>query len=70
MRGAGWWLLFAVILLTRPDGGPIWIVDNQVVAVLAAKGVGAASTMIATLGGPFFVREAPEEVAAKLGWKP
>ena len=63
-------LLGLLLLLTKPDGGRIWIVDTQVVAVFALPGVGAASTLVTTLGGSFFVREAPEVVAEKLGWKP
>jgi hypothetical protein len=37
--------------------------------VLSVKHVGATDTAIVTLGGTFYVREPPEEVAAKLGWK-
>jgi len=65
------WLPFVLglLLLTKPDGGRIWIVDNQVVAVLALPGVGAAPTAVATLNGTFFVRERPETVAEQLGWR-
>lgn len=65
----GWLPLIAAILLTKPDGGGIWIVGEQVAAVFAAKGVGAANTAIVTLGGTFFVRESPEAVAVRLGWR-
>lgn len=64
-----WLLLFGVILLTKPDGGPVWIVVEQVAGVLSVKHVGATDAAIVTLGGTFYVREPPEEVAAKLGWK-
>lgn len=62
------WL--ALLLLTKPDGGRIWIVDSQIVAVLELHGVGASDTAVVTLGGAYFVREPAAAIAAKLGWRP
>jgi hypothetical protein len=62
-------LLFGLVLLTKADGGRVWIFDTQVVGVLELRKVGAAPTAVVTLNGTFFVREPPEDVAVKMGWK-
>lgn len=64
-----WGSLFAVLLLTKPDGGPIWIVDSQIAAIFAAPGIGGSPTAVATLAGTFYVRESAETIAVQLGWK-
>lgn len=66
-----WLTVLALLLLHSPDGRRIWILDNQVVAVVEAQGLGgASSTLVTTLNGSFYVRESAQDVAAKLGWKP
>lgn len=65
-------LLGAAILLTRPDGKPLWVAEANIVAVGGASmGAGAdrrANTIIFTMGTPLYVREAPDVVVQKLGW--
>lgn len=64
-------LLFAVLVFHSADGTPVYIVDSQIVSVRAVKGYGfEAPTLILLMSGSAVVRETPEEVAAKLGWKP
>lgn len=67
-----WWaLLFAVLVFHSTDGTPIYIVDNQIVAVRSAKGYGGnGPILILLMSGSAFVRESPEDVAKQLGWKP
>lgn len=62
-------LLLGLVVFTKPDGGRVWIDDTQKVAVIEMRGVGAAPTAIVTLAGTFYVKEPPEVVAAKFGWK-
>lgn len=62
-----WPLLFGLVMLTKPDGGHVWIVENQIVAVTLLPHVGKAPTMVTTLNGTFYVREPPEAVVAKIG---
>jgi hypothetical protein len=62
--------LLAALLFTGADGGRIWIIDSQVVAIFDGhRAGGAAQTAIATLQGTYFVRDPPETVAEQLGWK-
>lgn len=64
-------LLFAVLVFHSANGTPVYVVDSQVVAVRSAQGFGGdGPTLILLMSGSAFVRESPEEVAAKLGWKP
>lgn len=67
-----WWVvLFAVLVFHSADGTPVYIVDSQIVAVRTAKDLGgSAPTLIIMMAGSAFVRESPEDVAKKLGWKP
>lgn len=64
-----WPIAVALLMLTRPDGEPIWIVPDQVVSVTRAvpreRSAGAASD-IQTLSGLFGVREEPAEIVRRL----
>lgn len=64
-------LLFAVLVFHSTDGTPVYIVDTQITAVRSVKGYGFdGQTLILLTGGSAVVRESPEDVARKLGWKP
>ena len=52
-------ILFALLLLTKPDGGPIWFAKEQIVAITRGIG-GATTTAIITLNGTFYVKETPK----------
>jgi len=65
------WLLVGLVLLTRPDGKPLWIVDTNIVAIgQAIGGPPQANAEVFTGAGTYWVRETPFAVAKKLGWKP
>jgi uncharacterized protein YlzI (FlbEa/FlbD family) len=59
-------ILFGFILLTKPDGGKVWLAESAIVAVICQCHVGATNTSVVTLNGTFYVRETPEEVIAKI----
>jgi len=57
-------ILFALLLLTKPDGGPIWFAKEQIVVITSGIG-GATITEIITSNGRFYVKESPEIVVKK-----
>ena len=57
-------ILFALLLLTKPDGGPIWFAKEQIVAITSGIG-GATTTAVITLNGTFYVKETPEIAVKK-----
>jgi hypothetical protein len=69
-----WLAVVAVFLFTAPDGRPVFIESAQVAAIQRPPpGSGVcqdAPTIIDTLAKSYCVREAPEDVARKLRWKP
>jgi hypothetical protein len=55
-----------LVLLTAPDGSPLWIVEDNVTAIgEVPQGSAApqAHAAIFTMGGIFYVRETPAEAA-------
>lgn len=63
--------LFVLICFTAPDGGPVWIVKEQVVAVDRYTSMGKPSDIIKSeiflsSGNQFYVKETPDQVAEKL----
>ena len=66
-----WLLVLGLVLLTKPDGKSLWIVDTNVIAVGSSiGGPPGANAEVFTGGGIYWVRETPFAVARKLGWKP
>jgi hypothetical protein len=67
-------LLGVAVLLTKPDGTPLWVAESNVVAVGSASSkVGAdprAKSVIFTTSVPLYVREPPDVVVKKFGWTP
>ena len=61
-------ILLAALLFTNPDGVPLWISDTYWVAI-GKNSIGheRARTVIYAMAGVFYVRESPEDVAAKFG---
>jgi hypothetical protein len=61
-------ILLTGLLFTNPDGLPLWI-SNAYWAAIGKNIIGdeRARTVIYALTGVFYVREPPEEVAAKFG---
>lgn len=58
----------ALLCLTRPDGGRVYILSDEIVAVIEAPGVGPAPTEIFTVAATFSVSEHAQSVIEKLGW--
>ncbi len=60
-------LLLAFIILTKPDGGKIWIAESHIVAIFLAPGIAGAQTAIVTDSSTvLYVQEKPEDILKKL----
>ena len=66
MRPLLLWLL-AFVMLTEPDGAPVWINKDQVVSIRrSVKGESPGATAVTTLQGTLYVREMPADAARML----
>lgn len=62
-------ILAGFVLFTGPNGGKVWIVPGQVVAVLPAPDGSCAkggNTVVDTLAGTICVRESAADVVEKM----
>lgn len=66
------WALFGLVLLTRPDGSPVWVHPEAALRVESALGtdkgaeVPKAKSKVSGHSGVFWVKETPEEVVRLL----
>jgi hypothetical protein len=57
-------VLLALLMLTAPNGGPVYVPSANVTAVTTANGCDTRSrTVVWTMNGTFCVRETSEQVA-------
>lgn len=64
-----WWWLFILICFTTPDGSPLWVAKEQVVAIVRdahSWSTSAGSEIFLSSGNQFYVKEKPDQVAEKL----
>ena len=57
--------LIGFIVLTTPDGKPVWVAIYSIIAVLPEAHVGKGDTAVITSGPTLYVTETPDQVMEK-----
>ncbi len=57
--------LIGFVLLTTPNGKPVWVAIDRIIAVLPEAHVGKGVTAIVTSGPTLYVMETPDQVMQK-----
>jgi hypothetical protein len=57
--------LIGFIVLTTPEGKPVWVAIDSIVAVIPEAHVGKGDTAIVTSGPTLYVIETPDQVMEK-----